>query len=120
MGCLTTPFLLALPGVSVVEIEPIEQGGQRWPGLQAHFPAEIASHSTRQEFYFGPDHLLRRHDYRVEVAGGFPAAQYVEDIVEADGIRLPSQRRAYRCDPQGRPLRTQLMVSIDLSEIRFA
>jgi hypothetical protein len=26
-----------------------------------------------QEFYFGDDFVLRRHDYRVDVAGGFPA-----------------------------------------------
>jgi hypothetical protein len=35
---------------------------------------------------------------------------------ETDGFRLPSMRRAYRCDPDGRPTE-QLMVSIDLSEI---
>ena len=47
---------------------------------------------------FGSDFLLRRHDYRVDVAGGFAAIQYVYDTVEADGITLPSKRRAYRCD----------------------
>ena len=54
--------------------------------MQAQFPPQIASHSTVQEFYFGDDNLLRRHDYRVDVAGGFPAVQYVTDIVEADDI----------------------------------
>lgn len=108
---LTTPFLLALPGVSVSEIAPIEEKGEVWAGLQAEFPDQIATHSRLQEFYFGPDHLLRRHDYRVDVAGGFAAAQYVHDIVDVDGIRFPTRRRAYRAD--------QLMVSIDLSDIRF-
>jgi hypothetical protein len=117
---LTTPFLLALPGFSVSDIEPIEENGEKWSGLQARFPSEIASHSTLQEFYFGEDNLLRRHDYRVDVAGGFAAAQYVYDMVEADGFRLPSKRRAYRCDAAGRPILEQLMVSIDLSEIRFS
>ena len=117
---LTTPFLLALPGFSVSDIEPIEENGEKWSGLQARFPSEIASHSTLQEFYFGEDNLLRRHDYRVDVAGGFAAAQYVYDMVEADGFRLPSKRRAYRCDAAGRPIPEQLMVSIDLSEIRFS
>ncbi|HTF53190.1 MAG TPA: hypothetical protein VK735_37575 [Pseudonocardia sp.] len=116
---LTTPFLLALPGFVVSEIEPIEENGEKWAGLQARFPTEIASHSTLQEFYFGEDHLLRRHDYRVDVAGGFAAAQYVYDMVETDGFWLPSKRRAYRCDADGRPNLDQLMVSIDLSEIRF-
>lgn len=108
---LTTPFLLALPGVSVSEIAPVEENGEVWAGLQAEFPDQIATHCRLQQFYFGPDHLLRRHDYRVDVAGGFAAAQYVHDIVEVDGFRFPTRRRAYRAD--------QLMVSIDLSDIRF-
>ena len=57
---LATPFLLARNGVSVREIAPVEDNGQTWRGLQAHFPPEIASHSALQEFYFGDDHLLRR------------------------------------------------------------
>ena len=116
---LTSPFLLAFPGVSVTPITPVEENGEVWDGLQADFPAEVATHSQLQEFYFGPDHLLRRHDYRVDVAGGFPAVQYVDDIVEADGIRLPTTRRAYRADAEGRPILDQLMVSIDVSDIHF-
>jgi hypothetical protein len=116
---LTTPFLLALDGVSVREIAPVEEDGQTWRGLQAHFPRQIASHSAVQEFFFGDDYLLRRHDYRVDVAGGFAAVQYVSDIVEADGIKLPSKRRAYRADGQGKAIPDQLMVAIDLCEIRF-
>jgi hypothetical protein len=114
-----TPFLLALEGVSVREIAPVEDDGQTWIGLQAQFPPEIASHSAVQEFYFGDDYLLRRHDYRVEVAGGFPAVQYMYGLVEAEGIKLPSKRRAYRADAQGNAIRDQLMVSIDLSDICF-
>jgi hypothetical protein len=72
-----------------------------------------------QEFYFGDDDLLRRHDYRVDVAGGFPAVQYVYDLVEADGIKLPSKRRAYRADQHGNAIADQLMVAIDLSDISF-
>jgi hypothetical protein len=116
---LTTPFLLALPDVSVSGIGPIEEDGELWSGLQADFPPRIATHSRLQEFYFGPDHLLRRHDYRVDIAGGFPAAQYVSRVVEADGIRLPTRRRAYLADTAGRPIRDRLMVSIDVSDIRF-
>jgi hypothetical protein len=116
---LTTPFLLTLDGVSVREIAPVEEHGQTWRGLQAQFPPHIASHSAVQEFFFGDDYLLRRHDYRVDVAGGFAAVQYVSDIVEADGIKLPSKRRAYLADGQGKAIPDQLMVAIDLSEIRF-
>jgi hypothetical protein len=116
---LTTPFFMTLPGFIVTEINPVEDHGERWFGLQAQFPDQFASHSTLQEFYFGSDFLLRRHDYRVDVAGGFSAIQYVYDIVEAGGIKLPSKRRAYRCDESGRLLPDELMVSIDVSDIHL-
>jgi hypothetical protein len=116
---LTTPFFMTLPGFTATEIDPIEDHGERWFGLQVHFPDQFAGHSVLQEFYFGSDHLLRRHDYRVDVAGGFAAIQYVYDIVEVQGIKLPSKRRAYRCDEDGRMLIDELMVSIDLSDIHL-
>jgi hypothetical protein len=116
---LTTPFLMTLPGFTVTELDPIEDNGERWFGLQARFPGNFASHSGLQEFYFDSDLLLRRHDYRVDVAGGFAAIQYVYDIVEADGIKLPSKRRAYRCDTNGRLMADQLMVSIDVSDVHL-
>jgi hypothetical protein len=113
---LNTPFLMTLPGFTVTELDPIEDNGERWTGLRAHFPDRFPSHSSLQEFYFDDDFLLRRHDYRVDVAGGFAAIQYVYDMVEADGIRLPSKRRAYRCDGDGQLISDQLMVSIDISD----
>ena len=116
---LTTPFLLALDGVTVREIAPVENDRQTWVGLQAQFPPEIASHSSLQEFYFGDDHLLRRHDYRVDVAGAFPAVQYMFGIVEADGIKMPAKRRAYRADDHGEAIPDQLMVAIDFSDVSF-
>jgi hypothetical protein len=117
---LTTPFLLTMPGFEVAEIPPWQEGGELWRGLRARFPDEIASHSKEQDFYFGDDFLLRRHDYRVEVAGGFPTAQYVHDIVDVDGIRFPAKRRAYVRGPDLKPIRELLMVSIDLSEFRLS
>ena len=97
-------FLVALPGVSVLELEPVDENGLELTGLQVRFGPDFASHSTFQEFYFGPDLLLARHDYRVEIAGGFPAIQYISDFTEADGIRVPTKRRAYRCGEDGRPI----------------
>jgi hypothetical protein len=43
----------------------------------------------------GEDFLLRRHDYSVDVAGGFGAAQLTSDYVEVQGVRLPTKRRAH-------------------------
>jgi hypothetical protein len=43
----------------------------------------------------------------------------VYDIVECNGIKLPSSRRAYRADDHGAAIHDQLMVSIDLTDISF-
>lgn len=116
---LTTPFLLAMPGVSVTEIPALSEKGEVWRGLRAHFPQQIATHSTEQDFYFGEDFLLRRHDYTVEISGGFSAAQYVSDFVEVEGLYFPTRRRAYLRGPDMNPVHDMLLVSIDLSNFRF-
>lgn len=116
---LTTPFLLAMEGVRSQEVEPWAEGDSTWRVLRVAFPDTIATHSRIQDFYFGDDLSLRRHDYNVDVAGGFAAAQIVDDYIAADGIRLPSKRRAYLRGPDGRPNRDILLVSIDLSEVQF-
>ncbi|AEI79349.1 transposase orfB protein [Cupriavidus necator N-1] len=54
-------------------------------------PRAIASHSAVQDFYFGPDFLLRRHDYELEVSGGLAVAQYVHDFV-ASGFPASKER----------------------------
>jgi hypothetical protein len=117
---LTTPFLLTMPGVEVHEVAPFAEGKELWHRLRARFPAQLASHSEVQDFFFGEDLMLRRHDYSVDIAGGFPAAQHVYDYVEADGMRLPTRRRAYMRGPDDRAMLEPLMVSIDLSDISYA
>lgn len=117
---LTTPFLLALPGFTVREIAPVQDNDRTLSGLQFTIPPGFVSHSSAQEFYFGPDLLLARHDYRVDVAGSFSAIQYVSDLVVVDGIRVPTKRRAYRCGDDGQPILDEVMVSIDLSDVRFS
>jgi hypothetical protein len=116
---LTTPFFMALPGFEVREIDPITEGEEVWRGLKARFPSQYASHSPEQNFYFGSDFLLRRHDYQVDVAGSFPTAQYVDQMVEAQGLKMPGRRRAYIRGPDMKPVRDLLMVAIDLSDFSF-
>lgn len=116
---LTTPFLLAMDGFEASEIEPWREGTEVWRGLRATFPASIASHSAEQDFYFGPDMLIRRHDYRVEIAGNFPAAQYISDPISVEGIRIPTRRRAYLRGDDLKPILDAPMVTIDLSDFRF-
>jgi hypothetical protein len=116
---LTTPFFMTMPGFEVTEIAPWQEGSESWRGVHVRFPHEIASHSTEQDFYFGEDFLLRRHDYHVDIAGGFPVAQYVGDIVSVDGMRFPRKRRAYMRAPDLKPIRDLLLVAIDFKDFRF-
>jgi hypothetical protein len=115
----TTPFLLAMDGVHVEEVEPWREGAETWHVLRAQFPGSIETHSLIQEFFFDTHLHLRRHDYSVNIAGGFPAAQLTSDYIVADGIHFPSKRRAYTRGPDRRPNMEMLMVSIDISEVRF-
>src|SRR5256885_16163248 len=116
---MSTLFLLARAGFQPGETEPWLEGVEIWRGLRATFPATIASHSTEQDFYFGPDMLIRRHDYSVEIAGNFSAAQYISDPASIDGIKIPTRRRVYLRDENLMPMLDTLMVSIDLSGFRF-
>lgn len=116
---LTTPFLLTLPGVSIQELPPWREESETWQRLRAHFPPQVATHSDVQDFFFGDDLLLRRHDYHVDVAGGFAAVQRVYDYAEANGIRYPTKRRVFARDADDRVVEDPLMVSIDLSNVRF-
>lgn len=116
---LTTPFLLASDGVRVEETESWRESAETWRVLRAYFPGSIETHNLVQDFYFGEDFLLRRHDYSVNIAGGFSAAQMTSDYVTADGIRLPTKRRAYTRGPDRRPILDMLMVSIDIGEVAF-
>ncbi|HEY9773119.1 MAG TPA: hypothetical protein V6C81_04855 [Planktothrix sp.] len=115
---LTTPWLLTMPGFEVEEIAPWKEGTEKWRGLRARFPANCPSHSQKQEFYFGDDFLLRRHDYVLEIGGNVPVTQYVSEIVEADGFRFPTKRRAYMRAPDLQPIRDLLLISIDISDLR--
>ncbi|MBB3544604.1 hypothetical protein [Rhizobium sp. BK399] len=116
---LTTPFLLTLPGVVIQEQEPWREENETWHRLRAYFPQHVATHSEAQDFYFGDDLLLRRHDYNVDVAGGFAALQRAYDYRETNGIRYPTKRRTFARGADDSAVEEPLMVSIDLSNVRF-
>src|SRR6516162_4711841 len=93
------------------------------PGIGDHQTRELAAKAailpTRFQF-FDEKFELRRHDYSVNIAGGFSAAQLMLEYTEANGIRLPSKRRAYTRGPDRRPILDMLMVSIDISDVAFS
>jgi hypothetical protein len=117
---LTTPFLLAMDHLRIEETESWREGAETWRVLRAYFPGSIETHCLIQDFFFGEDLLLRRHDYSLNIAGGFRAAQLTSDYAEASGIRLPTKRRAYTRGPDRQPILEMLMVSIDISDVSFA
>ena len=117
---LTFPFPLTWAGFEVAEIEPWQEQQETWQRLKVTFPPSIASHSTEQTFSFGADGLLRRHDYELEIAGNTPAAHYVSDYQDVSGIMLPTKRRVFIRQPDNAPALDSVVISIDLSDIRFA
>ena len=117
---LTTPFLLAGRSVRVEEIEPWHEGHETWRVLRAHFPSHVETHSVVQEFFFGEDLSLRRHDYHMNIAGGFAVSQLTSEYVSSGGLCLPAKRRAYTRGPDRRPVPEMLLISIDLSDVVFA
>ena len=71
-------------------------------------------------FNFGPDGLMRRHDYTVEVLGGATGANYSTDYKEFQGIKMPTTRRVYAYDENGQKIPDPLLVSIDIETIVFS
>jgi len=114
------PFIFASEGFEVTEIDPWQENGETWRRLQVIFPTHIASHGTTQIFYIGPDGLIRRHDYVVDILGGSSAAHYSYDYIDVAGIKIATKRLVYALQEDNTPLLPEpLLVSIDLSEIEL-
>jgi hypothetical protein len=116
---LNMPFLLASPGVESTRIDPWDEDGETWERLRVRFPADIVTHSTEQTLYVGADGLLRRHDYNVEIAGDTPGAHYISRYQDVQGIMIPTRRRIFPRQPDGRAMAEPLVVSIDLDRIEL-
>jgi hypothetical protein len=114
---LNTPFLYTRPGFLTDEITPIEVRGETWRRLEVTFPEDVKSHARKQIFCFGPDGLLRRHDFTIDVIAGAPSELYAGDYRDIDGIIVPAQRRAYAPQVDDDLDTAPLMVAIDMGEI---
>jgi hypothetical protein len=116
---LTIPFLYTYPGFSVEEISPWNENGEEWRRLKATFPDGVASHTKEQVSYFGPDGLLRRHQYTVDILGGAQGLNYASDYRNFGGIKVPTRRRIYRDDGSGHQGSSPVLISINISELAF-
>jgi len=117
---LNTPFLFAKPGFQVEELSPWNENGHERRRLRVIFPDSIATHSAEQVFYFDDDYLVTRFDYISHVSGGVPAAHYLSDYKNFDGIKFATKRRAYLRDPDNTPKTDRILVAIDFSAITFS
>jgi len=114
---LTTPFLYTCAGFVTEEISPVHVDGETWRRLKVTFPDWVKSHSREQISCFGPDGLLRRHDYTVDILGGATGLNYASDYRNVGGIVIPATRRVYAYAGDYEPVMEPLLVAIDMGEI---
>jgi hypothetical protein len=114
---LTTPFLYTRRGFVTTEIAPIHVYGEEWRRLEVTFPDDVKSHTKTQISCFGPDGLLRRHDYTVDILGGASGLNYASDYRDVEGIIIPTKRRVYAYEGDYVPVKDPLLVKIDMGEI---
>jgi hypothetical protein len=116
---LIQPFLYAYPDFVTEEVDPWEEDGEIWRRLKVIFPDNIASHAREQITYFGPDGLIRRHDYTVDVLAGAAGTHYIHDYQRFDGIMVPHRRRVYPRGEDNQRMAEPVLVSIDITRISF-
>ena len=114
---LNTPFLYTQQGFETQEIAPIVVDGETWRRLKITFPDHIKSHSREQISCFGPDGLIRRHDYTVDILGGATGLNYASEYREVGGIVIPTKRRIYAYEGDYQIVAEPLLVKIDMGEI---
>ena len=116
---LNTPFLYTHAGFTGEEIPSIQVGGETWRRLKVTFPDTVKSHTREQISCFGPDGLLRRHDYTVDILGGATGLNYASDYRDVDGIIVPAKRRVYAYEGDYQLVKEPLLVAIDMGEIEL-
>jgi hypothetical protein len=114
---LNTPFVYTQKGFVTEEITSIQVDGETWRRLKVIFPDHIKSHTREQISCFGPDGLLRRHDYTVDILGGATGLNYASEYRDVEGILVPSKRRIYAYEGNYRLVPEPLLVKIDMGEI---
>jgi hypothetical protein len=117
---LNTPFLYTREGFVTEEIASISVEGETWRRLKVIFPDNVKSHTREQISCFGPDGLLRRHDYTVDILGGATGLNYASDYRDVEGIIIPTKRRIYAYEGDYTLVMDPLLVKIDMGEIKLS
>lgn len=117
---LNTPFIYTQERFRTEEIGSIQADGETWRRLKVTFPEEVKSHSREQIFCIGPDGLLRRHDYTVDILGGATGLNYASEYRDVDGIVFPTKRRVYGYEGDYQIVPEPLLVGVDIGEITLS
>lgn len=110
------PFVFGEPGYEARDIAPVTHEGATLRGVEVRFPEVVHSHSREQRFYFGADGLLYRHDYTVDVWAETPAAHFLADYVDVEGLKFPTRRSVFTIKPDGSLDQDFNAVTIELSD----
>ncbi|MGK4585134.1 hypothetical protein [Kitasatospora sp. HPMI-4] len=113
----TTPFLFSHPGIRTREIEPWYEAGQTWRRLRVRFPAEIATHSPDQVFYFDALGVQRRMDYVVEINGSTLVGHYTGRYRSFDGLLVATRRRVFRRNPDNSVNLNLPSITLDIHDV---
>jgi hypothetical protein len=116
---LTLPFVYTHPGVVMAEVEPRVENGETWRRLQVDFPGDITALSARQTSAFGPDGLLRRHEFTVDILGGATAVLYATDMRVLGGIAVPTRCRVYAYDANRDRVPQPMLLAVDVRALEF-
>ena len=115
-----TPYQFMRPGFEITPLDPWTENGETWKRLSVRWPGEIHTHSKDQVVYIGPEGLIRRLDYGVEIAGNVSCAHYLSEYREVSGITLATKRVVYlKNEDNTADKKGPVVVHIDLSAIEF-
>jgi hypothetical protein len=109
---LNTPFLYAQEGFRTEEISSITVDRETWRRLQITFPGSIKTHTRTQISCFGPDGLLRRHDYTVDILGGAKGLNYAYEYRSVGGVMIPTTRKVVAYEGDFKPVWEPVLVEI--------
>jgi hypothetical protein len=94
-----------------------EVESETWRRLKVTFPASVKSHTREQISCLGPDGLLRRHDYTVDILGGASGLNYAAEYRDVGGIIVPTKRRVYGYEGDYQLVKDPLLAAIDMREM---
>ena len=93
----------SLPGFEIEEIESWEENNEIWRRLKVKWPKDIHTHSKEQILYIDKEGLIKRLDYKVEVAGNVLCAHYLSDYQNIAGIKMATKRVVYLLGKNNKP-----------------